>query len=391
MCLQCGFCGCWNNGHFNIHMKSEGHVFGMNSSNGYLFCFHCDRYIANVDAINNAHLARYWEEISEGTRVPLVGNADGLMGLANMGSTCFMSSILQCILHNPYMVNYLMNRSHSNNCKIRLASDCITCALEQMVTDFYGNRESRATGFVGLLTCSWQINENLAGYSQQDAHEFLQFVMNRLHTDYVHTHHTDGKDRACNCIAHNVFQGSLRSTIICNGCNQYSKETIDPFMDLSLDIVNKGTLDECLANFHKREQLHDFNYQCENCTVSEGVTKKLTINKLPLVCVLQLKRFEHSLNGTSRKLDQFIEYPRYLDMQEYCSNGSPEGIPVITYELAGIISHIGTVNEGHYISYVRTSGDSWFKFNDSIITPMDEEEVFKQQAYLLFYIFKQAS
>lgn len=49
MCLQCGFCGCWNHSHFLSHSKQIGHIFGINSNNGLLFCFKCEDYIGNID------------------------------------------------------------------------------------------------------------------------------------------------------------------------------------------------------------------------------------------------------------------------------------------------------------------------------------------------------
>lgn len=95
MCLQCDFVGCWNGSHFITHMKRFGHVFGINSSNGLLFCFKCMDYIGHLETINYSMLNKYWDDISTKTTIPSQERRDGLFGLVNMGSTCFMSSILQ--------------------------------------------------------------------------------------------------------------------------------------------------------------------------------------------------------------------------------------------------------------------------------------------------------
>lgn len=399
MCLQCGFCGCWNGEHFLMHSKKVGHVFGINSSNGLLFCFKCSDYIGNNELIIASMLNKYWDDVSIKTVVPSVERRDGLHGLLNLGSTCFMSSILQILIRNPYFFNFSISQSHSKKCPIQDPKSCISCALEKMVCEFYGSSaystgdvepQAMYSGFIGLLVCSWKINENLAGYSQQDAHEFWQFLLNQLHHDFQVC---SGKgvndaisDDLCTCIAHSTFQGLLKSSIVCPDCQNDSKTTIDPFMDLSLDIKDKSNLYNCLDSFHKKERLHDFNYHCPNCNTSQDAIKRLSIYKLPPVLVLQLKRFEHLLNGNSLKLNDFIEYPPYLNMRDYCSSGDSDvDVPDLIYELIGVVAHKGTVNEGHYVATTKVAGRQWFKFNDSMVSSVTQEEALTEQAYLLFY------
>ncbi|CAD6642949.1 BAH_G0041910.mRNA.1.CDS.1 [Saccharomyces cerevisiae] len=413
MCLQCGFCGCWNHSHFLSHSKQIGHIFGINSNNGLLFCFKCEDYIGNIDLINDAILAKYWDDVCTKTMVPSMERRDGLSGLINMGSTCFMSSILQCLIHNPYFIRHSMSQIHSNNCKVRSPDKCFSCALDKIVHELYGalntkqassspTSTNRQTGFIYLLTCAWKINQNLAGYSQQDAHEFWQFIINQIHQSYVldlpnAKEVSRANNKQCECIVHTVFEGSLESSIVCPGCQNNSKTTIDPFLDLSLDIKDKKKLYECLDSFHKKEQLKDFNYHCGECNSTQDAIKQLGIHKLPSVLVLQLKRFEHLLNGSNRKLDDFIEFPTYLNMKNYCSTKEKDKhsengkVPDIIYELIGIVSHKGTVNEGHYIAFCKISGGQWFKFNDSMVSSISQAEVLKEQAYLLFYTIRQVN
>lgn len=405
MCLQCGFCGCWNGSHFLSHSKKVGHVFGINSSNGLLFCFKCGNYIGDNELVAASMLNKYWDDVSIKTVVPTMERRDGLCGLLNMGSTCFMSSILQCLIRNPYFFHFSLNQSHSKSCPLQDCSSCISCALEQMVCEFYGSppheesgddHSENYSGFINLLTCSWKINEHLAGYSQQDAHEFWQFLLNRLHHDYMVCQNKSVNDAStdytCNCIAHSAFQGSLKSSIVCPECHNDSKTTIDPFMDLSLDIKNKKTLYDCLDSFHKKERLHDFNYHCKQCNTSQDAIKRLSIYKLAPVLVLQLKRFEHLLNGNNVKLVDFIEFPLYLNMCSYCDPSDADGeVPDVIYELIGIVAHKGTVNEGHYVSITKVAGGQWFKFNDSMVTSVKEEELLREQAYLLYYTVLQVN
>lgn len=105
--------------------------------------------------------------------------------------------------------------------------------------------------------------------------------------------------------------------------------------------------------------------------------------------VLQLKRFEHFVNGTNVKLNEFVQYPLYLNMRDYCDRNTNQETPDIIYELTGILSHIGSINEGHYVVVLKINDGRWFKFNDSMISVIKEDEALKQQAYLLFYTVRQ--
>ena len=191
------------------------------------------------------------------------------------------------------------------------------------------------------------------------------------------------------------------------------------------------TLRECLDRFTHKERLNWSEYKCYKCidhlpedTSKLGSLKQLSLKKVPLVLSMQLKRYDHGANSIhpsqssshatnsgsgqsssdktgSSKLSMIIKFPLDLDMtrwttrhiQEQSPTAKPSiplSNPSFEYTLFAVIVHIGTLQSGHYISYVRQTGStgSWFKFDDHMVTVVDWDEVRQCEAYMLFYIKK---
>ncbi|CEP21725.1 K11366 ubiquitin carboxyl-terminal hydrolase 22/27/51 [Cyberlindnera jadinii] len=311
----------------------------------------------------------------------------GLRGFVNMGSTCFMSSVLQTFIHNPIIRDYFMTDGHLECPKNK--DECITCALDEIFTEFYTSNKTCGFGPVSLLNAAWRANKSLAGYSEQDAHEFWQFMVEQLHQALSIQDTSNGKNHHyhhsnCSCILHKTFSSDLLSTITCDDCGNVTS-TVDPCIDISLGITNSDDLMTCFRNFTKKEKL-DIKYSCAKCHTRTNATKRLSILKFPNTLAIQLKRFEH--NAQSVKLEKFISFPMFMNMSEFSSSYSTTNRfdPELTYELFAVVCHIGSVNTGHYIVVVKNNQGQWFRFDDSVVTLLTVDQVSQLKAYLLFYI-----
>ena len=68
-----------------------------------------------------------------------------------------------------------------------------------------------------------------------------------------------------------LFTGILRSTVICNSCNNETYN-FEPFMDLAVPIPKKNkSIIQCMNKYFDYENL-DCNYHCENCNSNTKVS-----------------------------------------------------------------------------------------------------------------------
>ncbi|KAH3667445.1 hypothetical protein OGAPHI_003094 [Ogataea philodendri] len=426
ICLQCSFVGCLRHQHSQEHARTTGHKFAVNPQSGDLICWECGDYVGDPSLeririnqiIHSKNVANFpgmpiyehehdsakLELIEAGSRLPSFRAYTGLKGFVNMGSTCFMSTVLQTIIHNPFIRDYFLAGSHSDCDK--QVSECLSCSVAEVFQDFYTSPSPSGYGPVSLLTAAWKVKRSLAGYTEQDAHEFWQFLIHQLHKNdttrskaYKEQTPIPGSYLAqsqggCNCIIHRTFSGELQSSIKCKECNTITN-TVDPMLDLSLEIQEKhpdgsrspiSHLELCLDKFTKPEKL-DTMYSCSTCKKQTKVTKQLMVKKLPPTLGIQLKRFEHL--ATSTKVDTYVQIPLLLDMNKYVLPDKKSHPGKNLYQLYAVVCHIGSASTGHYICMVKARNGIWFKFNDATVTRVSQQEVLASHAYLLFYMINE--
>ncbi|XP_044467196.1 ubiquitin carboxyl-terminal hydrolase 21-like isoform X2 [Mangifera indica] len=306
-------------------------------------------------------------------------------GLENLGNTCFINAILQCFTHTVPFVQRLRTCNHVKPCDGAIEGFCVICALCDQI-DLSLVSSGKVVSPSKLVDNLHYISSSFERYQQEDAHEFLQCLLDRLERCCLNSKKID-ESLSCkdNNIVEQVFGGRLISKLQCCNCGHCS-DTYEPLIDLSLEIEEVGSLEAALESFTKLERIEDpeTKFTCENCKEEVSVEKQLMLDQAPLVAAFHLKRFKTD-GSYIVKIDKHVEFPLELDLRPYTNDGQNSDV-VLKYHLYAIVEHTGCLpTYGHYFSYIRSSPDTWHKLNDSRVTRVDEDVALSQDAYILFY------
>ncbi|KAI7900888.1 uncharacterized protein BX663DRAFT_532037 [Cokeromyces recurvatus] len=344
----------------------------------------------------------------------------GMAGLTNLGNTCFMNSILQCLSGTIPFARYFISGNYKKQGHNGILTKAFTDLLRQMWSRF--QKETVTTKF--FHNTLYHLSDQFNDFQQHDAQEFMIFVLSTLHEECkdkplkvptyeeLDAQYGDGwldklpdwqasawsweRSLALNSsIIVSLFQGQFRSRLQCLTCGSEST-TYNDFMSLLLPIplessTHKLTIYDCLDEFSKKETLGESNeWRCSRCKAMRTATKQLTLSKLPDVLLVTLGRFKKE-GMFSNKLDNDVDYPMVgLDLSKYVPytmfppNKPPEK-STFQYDLYAVSNHMGTSNGGHYTAFVR-NGYEWYEFNDTKVQKIENSQVVTKAAYNLFYV-----
>lgn len=381
LCLECGNLGCGRkqmggvdgNSHALAHSDESSHGVAVKlgsitpEGTADIYCYKCDE--ERIDKNLGQHLAHWGIMLAEREKTeksltemqieqnlrwdfsmttedgkelkPLLG--PGLTGLKNLGNSCYMASIMQCLMGMPAF----RDRYHLPNQKLPTTDDPasdLETQLRKLADGLWSGRYSKAdpaltneNGIAHQKGLAPAMLKHLIGRGhvefstmrQQDAFEFLQHILKII----TRSPHPDGLADPTR-----AFQFVLEQRLQCLSCNKvrYSTNEQDGiFIDVPLeklpavegaepqpDAYKPVTLKECLDNFTGAEKVE---LTCAACGSKDGFTKQSLFKTFPETLVVNARKMT-VVNWVPIKVDVPVivpDEPFLLDA--YLSKGQQPG------------------------------------------------------------------
>ena len=321
------------------------------------------------------------ELVELGFRIPCGPGA----GMYNLGNTCYMNSTLQALFHTPPFVNYLRYGGHvtEGKCPLQAGFSCTICILAATLRSTTEQDVIKPEKIYAELKI---ICKHLVHGRQEDAHEFLRFLLDSLENCYLLSckiKHSSIDSYSKETTPFNqVFGGYMRQEVICLKCGHVST-TLQHFMDLQLDISQADHIDTALQEYFRRERIgqEENVYKCSLCKQKVPAIKQFKIERPPLVLCLQLKRF----NSLGVKDDRPVTLSKNLSISKYVRFAAAKGIAV-EYRIVSVINHVGSSpNRGHYTTMGEAGDKKFYVFDDSTVHQTSLLNVLNSSAYVIFY------
>ncbi|KAH7522460.1 ubiquitin carboxyl-terminal hydrolase 25 [Ziziphus jujuba] len=312
------------------------------------------------------------------------------LGLKNLGNSCYLNSVLQCLTYTPPLANFCLRNLHSSLCDSSDAErkrDCPFCILEKRIVRSL-SLDLTLDAPMKIQSCLRIFAEHFRCGRQEDAHEFLRYVIDACHNTCLRLKklRRNGNANAnangtSSSVVKEIFGGTLQSQVKCLSCGTDSNK-VDEIMDISLDVLHSNSLKDALQRFFQSEVLDGNNkYKCESCKKLVPARKQMSILQAPNVLVIQLKRFEGIFGG---KIDKSIAFEEVLVLSSFMCKASQDPRP--EYKLFGTIVHSGFSPEsGHYYAYIKDAMGRWYCCNDSFVSLSTVQKVLSEKVYILFF------
>eukprot|EP01083_Nonionella_stella_P144249 450032_1 len=308
----------------------------------------------------------------------------GFVGLRNLGSTCYMNSLLQQFYMIPKVRHSLLDAEDT-------AEDRKDSLLFQVQYMFAYLMMSERQAFDTEQLCASYKDEEGNPVNvgvQQDVEEFFNVFTDRIETQL--------KESPYKTLLQEVFGGKLVNQMICLGGCETIRQRDEPFLNITVEVKNRRSLTDSLESYVATELLTGVN--CEACAKPSDTHKRVVLHELAKTMIFHLKRFELNYETFQHeKLNSKFEFPVKLNLEPFTAEGreridkekaaaNDKSIEVparyglrpreyYEFTLVGVIVHMGNAQAGHYFSYICDRQDGrrgqWSEFNDSQIKPFD--------------------
>ena len=340
------------------------------------------------------------------------------IGLANIGATCYINSIIQCLAHCIELSEDILSwyLYHPDKDK---QSRCISYSYADVLYNLFFPKDNQTyyspNDFREIVALIGPLFEE---HKANDSKDIFQFLIEKIHEELNVLNESNinyNEDIIVNqmdelavfnnfelvcqknyhsCIS-KYFYGKHKTITKCLNCQcsifnyQVYSFLIFPLLDVKKykfsyyqnhsqnQIMN---LYDCFNYFQKMEFFSGENHiYCMGCKLETNANYCNLIYSTPIILTIILNRGKNNADFNEKFL-----FPMELNLDSYAQDKYNSN----KFYLIGVLCHVGESSmNGHFFSYCRSHYQgNWFKYNDAIVSECDENEIFDATTpYILFY------
>ena len=352
------------------------------------------------------------EKIYYNKKIPI------LIGLNNIGATCYMNASLQCLSNTKELTEFFLNNYKDKNKKKHIITYEYYELIKNLWNEKNNNKPYSPYSFKDVLS---QENDLFAGIQANDSKDLINFLIERLHQELNVIKEKNNNENFYqinqlnenealqfflkdftsnfNSIISKLFYGILETKSQCKGCNMIKFNfQLYSFLEFPLQHINQYfynngkrplftqdgknpdvDLYECFEYNRKIDLMNGENQMyCNICNKLCDATYTNFIYSGPNYLIINLNR------GRGAVYECKVNFPEQLNLFNYVSY--KHGITA--YELYAVICHLGPSSmSGHFVAYCRNRIDNkWYLYNDAFVSLCDKPKQYNEgMPYILFY------
>jgi len=341
-----------------------------------------------------------------------------LIGLQNIGATCYMNATLQALSNTDRFAEYFLNQypKIQNNSNKKISNE-----MYKVLFNLWDENKKMGDyppyDFKNALS---EENSLFAGVQANDSKGLIKFLLERFHQELNEANSkTSNQNNIVNqmdemqtlnaffveyfsankSIITDLFYGIVEKRYRCDGCGgtkynfqifsflEFPLKEVNTFMfnnGRRLSIINQdGTnpdinLYECFDYYQKIDLMNGKNQMyCNICNFNRDTYYGSTLYSLPNYLIINLNR------GKGAVYQCNVKFPENLNLLNYVTNKDKTVL-----QLYAVICHYGPSSmSGHFIAYCKhRKTKKWYQYNDSTVTECTQPNEYNNgMPYFLFY------
>ena len=347
-----------------------------------------------------------------------------IIGLNNIGATCYMNSTLQCLSNTDKLTKYFLYKfKYKPGSKNKIMTNEYYKVIKNLWDPNNNNGSYSPNDFKKRLS---EENPLFAGIAANDSKDLINFLLERFHSElnikkgnnnleainYNQIDQTNEKiilnlfieefKNNYNSVISNLFYGLMETKSQCQRCNIIKFNfQVYSFIEFPLEKINeycfrtgKRTyynmnmnnnknpdvdIYECFEYYHNIDLMTgDNKMYCNICNCLCDALYGTLLYTAPNNLIIILNR------GRGAVYECKVNFPDILNLSNYVKFKESNTL----FELYAVICHIGPSSmSGHFVAYCKNRMDKkWYLYNDAFVTLCQNVHDYRKgMAYILFY------